>query len=159
MLAAGGTLGYLCGPMGQAAVTWTPYREPLRATLLRTGMIALVVGAVLAWRFGGIARWPVATVLVLWFSLGGHWVEIGFLNWLRPRLPAARAAQVAARLAVWFVGGVALALGMRATAMALGGLWRWPAWWVGGVAFIGVELAAHLALWMRGRPSFYDRRG
>jgi hypothetical protein len=34
-----------------------------------------------------------------------------------------------------------------------------PAWWFGGIAFIGIELLAHLALQLRGRPSFYNGRG
>src|SRR2546423_515949 len=65
---------------------WQLYQEPLRFTMLRTGMIAIVVGAVLARLWGGLARWPMATLLVLWPSFGGHWVEVWFLNWLRPRL-------------------------------------------------------------------------
>jgi hypothetical protein len=140
---------------------WQPYREPLGRTLLRTGTIALVVGAVLARTWGGLQRWPLATLLVLWFSFGGHWVELWFLNWLRPRLPVARAVQVGARFGVWFVGGTGLGLGMAMTARLLAGLrlGRWPAWWVGGLAFIGVELIAHLFLQLRGRPSFYDGRG
>jgi hypothetical protein len=140
---------------------WQPYREPLRVTLLRNGAIALIVGAVLARSWGAWGRWPLATLLVLWPSFGGHWVELWFLNWLRPRLSIARAAQVVARIVVWFVGGTALALGMGLTAMALAGFGpaRWPAWWVGGLAFIGVEQVAHLALQLRGRPSFYNGRG
>ncbi|MDB5289408.1 MAG: hypothetical protein JWL69_649, partial [Phycisphaerales bacterium] len=97
-------------------------------------MIALVGGAVLAgWR-GGLARWPMASLLLLWPAFGGHWVELWFLNWLRPRLAVARAVQIAARVGVWFAGGVALAIGMRLTAMALAGFRprHWPAWWVGG---------------------------
>jgi hypothetical protein len=108
-----------------------------------------------------MGRWPLATLLVLWPSFGGHWVDLWFLNWLRPRLPVARAVQVASRIAVWFVGGTALALGMALTAIVLT-RWRpvrWPAWWLGGLAFIGVELVAHLALQLRGRPSFYNGRG
>ena len=69
--------------------------------------------------------------------------------------------QVASRIAVWFVGGTVLALGMALTAIVLT-RWRpvrWPAWWLGGLAFIGVELVAHLALQLRGRPSFYNGRG
>ena len=134
-------------------------------TLVRTGTIALVVGAVLSYWRGGLTRWPIITLLVLWPSFGGHWVEVWFLNWLRPRLSAARAVQVAARVAVWFVGGVGLALGMGLTAMALGEFrtakWSpWgPAWWLGGVAFIGIELVTHLVLQLRGRPSFYNGRG
>jgi hypothetical protein len=140
---------------------WQPYREPLRVTVVRTGVIALVIGAVLAWRWGGMARWPMATLLLLWPSFGGHWVEIWFLNRLRPRLPVARAVQVGARVGVWFVGGIILAVGMRLTAMALGGLRpvRWPAWWIGGLGFIGIELAVHLVLQLRGRPNFYNGRG
>src|SRR3954470_10192135 len=97
-------------------VHWQPFREPLRNTLLRTGLIALAGGAALSFWWGGIARWPVAFLIVLWFSLGGHFVELFFLNFLRPRLRAARPVQVAARLAVWFTGGTLLALGMIATA-------------------------------------------
>jgi hypothetical protein len=140
---------------------WQPYREPLRITMLRTGMIAIVVAAVLARLRGGLARWPIATLLVLWPSFGGHWVEIWFLNWLRPRLSSARGLQAAARVGVWFVGGTALAIGMDLTAMALAGFRpaHWPAWWLGGLAFIGIELVTHLVLQLRGRPSFYNGRG
>jgi hypothetical protein len=145
----------------QNDVTWQPYKEPLRATLVRTGTIALVVGAILAWRGGGLARWPMATLLVLWPSLGGHVVEVGFLNFLRPRLPFARGVQIGVRVVVWFVGGIILAFAMMLTALALTGYrpLHGPAWWLAGFAFIGIELVAHLALRLGGRPSFYDGRG
>ena len=110
---------------------------------------------------GGLARWPAATLLAFWPSFGGHWIEVWFLNWLRPRIPAARRVQVVSRLGVWFAGGTLLAIGMVLTARALG--WfrmaHWPAWWVGGAGFIGIELVAHLALQLRGRPGFYNGRG
>ncbi len=140
---------------------WVPYSEPLRTTLLRTVTIALVAGAVLARSIGGLALWPVASVLMLWPSFGGHWVELWFLNWLRPRLPSARVVQAVVRVLVWFVGGIVLALGMALTATALTGLRpaRWPPLWFGGLAFIGIELVAQLALQLRGRPSFYNGRG
>ena len=139
---------------------WQSYREPLRITIFRTGMIAIVAGAVIAGLWGGLARWPMATVLALWPSFGGHWVEVWFLNWLRIRLSIARGVQVAARVGVWFVGGAGLAVGMGLTAMALAGFRpaHWPAWWLGGFAFIGIELVAHLVLQLRGRPSFYNGR-
>lgn len=141
---------------------WQPYREPLRTTLVRTGTIALVVGFVVARLWGGgLARWPLATLLVLWPSFGGHWLELWFLNWVRPRLSVARAVQVGARVGVWFVGGTGLALGMGLTAMALAAYRpaQWPAWWLAGFAFIGIELVAQLALQLRGQPSFYNGRG
>ncbi len=98
---------------------------------------------------------------MLWFSLGGHWVELWFLNWLRPRLSAARAVQVGARVGAWFVGGTGLAVGMALPALVLAGFRpaQWPAWWLGGLAFIGLELVVHLVLQLRGRPSFYSGRG
>ena len=147
--------------VGAMTSQWQPYREPLRTTILRTGMIAIVAGAVVARFSGGLARWPMATLLVLWPSFGGHWVEIWFLNWLRPRISRARGVQVAARIGVWFVGGTGLAICMVLTARAITGFRpaHWPAWWLGGVAFIGVELVAHLVLQLRGRSSFYNGRG
>jgi len=140
---------------------WQPVREPLHETLLRTGTIALVVGALVAGWWGGLGRWPLASLLALWFSFGGHWVELWFLNWLRPRLSVARPVQVGARIAVWWIGGTALALGMALTSLALGGPRpaRWPWWCLGGLAFVGLELAVHLFLQWRGRPSFYNGRG
>jgi hypothetical protein len=140
---------------------WQLHREALRTTLVRTGAIALVVGAVLARWSGGLGRWPLATLLALWFSFGGHWVELWFLNWLRPRLSIARWVQVAVRIGVWFVGGVGLGLGMALTAWVLAGYRpaMWPVWWLGGIAFIGAELLAHLLPLLRGSPSFYDGRG
>lgn len=145
-------------------IEWQPYREPLRRTLTRTVSIALVVGAVIAFRRGGITRWPAATALALWPSLGGHWLELWFLNWLRPRLSHHRGTQVAARIALWFAGGAVLAMCMWLTATALSGL-RLPLanpWWLAGLAglaFIGVELIAHTAIQLRGRPSFFNGQG
>jgi hypothetical protein len=145
---------------GAPSPEWTPYEEPLLVTLGRTFAIAAVVGGVLAWAFGNLALWPRNSLLVLWPSLGGHFVELGFLNFLRPRLPRSRVVQVGARFGVWTVGGSALALGVLLTASSLGlSSSRWPAWWFGGLAFIGIELVAHLVLMVRGRPSFYDGRG
>src|SRR5437764_4568896 len=91
-------------------VKWQPFQEPLRITLARTDTVALVFGAVLARRLGWLAHWPIATLLVLWPSLGGHWVELCFLNRLRPRLSVARAVQAGVRVGVWFIGGIGLAL-------------------------------------------------
>ena len=141
--------------------SWQPFHEPPRDTLVRTLGIALVAGGVMAHWWGGLARWPLATAVMLWPSLGGHWVELWFLNWLRPRIAAARPAQVVARLAVWFVGGVALRLGMRLTIFAFTGrlIAQWPPWWVAGLAFVGIELVAHAGLQLRGRPSFFNGRG
>ena len=143
---------------------WQPHREPLRATLGRTILIAVVAGTVLAAWSARSARpipWPVAMVLVLWVSLGGHWVELWYLNWLRPRLPAVPTVQRVARLSTWFLGGCGLGVGIALTARALAGMsfTQLPAWWVAGVLFIGVELVAHAVLQARGRPSVFNGRG
>ncbi len=51
-------------------------------------------------------------------------------------------------------------LGMVLTAMAMGlpGV-RLSFWWIGGIAFIGIELVVHLALQCAGGRAFYDGRG
>jgi hypothetical protein len=143
---------------------WLPHREPLRTTLGRTIFIAVVAGTVLAvWsaRAARPIRWPVALVLMLWISFGGHWVELWYLNWLRPRLPSAPTVQRVARLGTWFLGGCALGIGMMVTARALSGMRRtqWPAWWAAGLVFVGVELVVHAMLQARGRPSAFNGRG
>lgn len=143
---------------------WQPYREPLRVTLTRTLGIAVLAATIAAPRLrwlGGFRRWPVLVLLMLWPSFGGHWVDLLFLNWLRPRLPAARSIQLIARLAVWFAAGIILAFGARMTANLL--LVRPPAAWLpwamAGAAFVAIELVAHAALQLRGRASFYNGLG
>ena len=112
-------------------------------------------------RLGGLRHWPMAILLMLWPSLGGHYVELLFLNGLRPRLSPARAVRAAARVIAWFIGGVVLGLVMNLTARALAilQLAHWPVWWAAGLAFVAIELAAHLALQLRRRPSFFNGRG
>ena len=98
--------------------------------------------------------------MALWPAFGGHWIELWFLNWLRPRIAPGRYVQVLARLAMWSVGGIAIAMMMRVTAHALGGVdIAWRTVWLGGVAFIAIELVVHAALAGRGLRSFYDGRG
>lgn len=144
---------------------WKPYREPLRVTLTRTLGIAAVAAAIASRWLGGLHRWPVLAVLTLWPALGGHWIDLFFLNWLRPRLPAARSIQLVARLAVWFAGGMVLAFGARATAVLISSSvtsrWSlaWTTWAMAGALFIGIELVAHAALQLRGRASFYNGLG
>lgn len=141
--------------------TWKPHREPIRDTLLRTITIALVAGTVLTLSAKGRLSWPTAVLVMLWPSLGGHFIELWFLNWLRPRLPAERGVQLVARLGLWFAGGVLFAALMALTARALlgGTSVRLLPWWVAGLGFIGIELVAHLGLRVRGRPSVYDGLG
>jgi len=139
----------------------SPCREPLATTVARTFAIAIVVGAILAFRNGGLARWPLATLLVLWPSFGGHWVEVFFLNVLRPRLPPRGRCRSRRGLPSGFVAGIAFSVAMRLTLIAITGVHpaRWLPWWIAGCGFIGIELVAHLVLLVRRCPSFYDGRG
>ncbi len=132
------------------AKIWQPFHEPLRVTLLRTVLIGLLVGLVVALLQGRPASWPQWTGFALWFTFGGHWVELFFLNWLRPRLAAARWAQIGGRLLTWLVGGTLLMAGARIT------VWSLPPWWLGGPVFVGLELLVHSLAQLRGQPSFYN---
>lgn len=140
---------------------WQPYREPLRRTLIRTLTIALVAGAVVALWSGRWRRWPVLSLLMLWPAFGGHWIELLFLNAVRPRIPASRTTQRLVRFMVWFAGGVVLALGVQLTVRVLLGRapMAWLTWAIAGTAFVTIELVAHAVLQLRGRPSFYNGLG
>jgi hypothetical protein len=88
-------------------------------------------------------------------------LKYGLWTGCAPAFFVARAMHIAARLGVWFVAGTGLVIGMGLTAMALN-VFRpsqQPAWWLGGLSFIGIELVAHLVMQLRGRPSFYNGRG
>lgn len=140
---------------------WQPYREPFRVTLTRTVSIALVAGAAVALAAGDLRRWPAVSLLMLWPAFGGHWIDLLFLNGLRPHLPANRLIHRLSRLLVWFLGGIALAAGAQLTARALFDRppLFWLTWATAGLAFVGIELVAHAALHLRGRPSFYNGLG
>jgi hypothetical protein len=136
------------------------FEEPFRRTLARNLTIAAVVGAVFAIQRRDLELLLPVTILAMWFSLGGHYVELAFLNGVRPRIPQRRITQALARLLVWSCGGAVLYACVAATARAL------PVaapplklWWFGSVLFIGVELAVHAVLAIRGLGSFYDGRG
>lgn len=134
-----------------------PYHEPLHVTLVRTGVIALVVGLVTARVQTHPSSWPQWTAFALWFTFGGHWVELWFLNLVRPRLAATRWEQITGRLFTWLVGGTLLMVGARITASLLGTpSMRLPPWWLGGPAFLCVELVVHALPQLRGHPNFYN---
>src|SRR5262245_58939558 len=102
---------------------------------------------------------PVAA-LALWPSFGGHYVEMAFDNAVRSRISQGRLIQAAARLLVWFVGGVLLYMCMVVTSRFLPIRALPPGlWWCGGFVFVGIELVVHTILAMRGRPNFYNGRG
>lgn len=136
-------------------------REPLRITLTRTLGIALVAGVVVALSTGRLRRWPEFSLLMLWPSVGGHWVDVLFLNGIRPHLPESRLTQRLIRLALWFGAGIVLALGVQLTVGMLFAQSRlvWLTWAIAGFGFVAIELVAHAALHLRGRSSFYNGLG
>jgi hypothetical protein len=98
---------------------WPRFHEPIRRTLVRNLAIAAVVGAAFAfWKRDAGLLFPFSA-LALWFSLGGHYVEVVFLNEIRPRISGARLMQRCARLATWFIGGAILYVCMAITARVL----------------------------------------
>ena len=144
----------------QSSSSWPRFEEPFRRALVRNVALAGVAGAVLALQRHDLGLLLPLAALALWFSLGGHYIELAFLNGLRARIPQGRLPQVVVRLLVWQSGGVLLYGSMAATARALPiqapplGLW-----WYGGFLLIGVELAVHAILAIRGLPNFYNGRG
>jgi hypothetical protein len=144
----------------QSRGSWPRFEEPIRRTLARNVTIAAIVGAVFAFQRRDLKLLLPVTTLAMWFSLGGHYVELVFLNGVRARIPQRRLTQALVRLLVWACGGALLYACMAATARALPiGTPPLKLWWFGSVLFIGVELAVHAVLAIRGLPNFYNGRG
>ena len=136
------------------------HQEPLGTTIKRTFGIAIVAGGVLSLGMRhDLKLWPLAALVMLWPSLGGHYVEAWYLDRMRPHL--SERSRTITRIFVWFAAGCFFAWAMHLTAASIGGSGRtfWPAWWIGGLAFIGIELIAHAGLQARQRPSFYNGLG
>src|SRR5262245_5523507 len=135
------------------------FTEPWSVTALRTGFIALAIGVGAAVLRRQPSVVPLATLTALWFTLGGHFVDLAFRNHLG-RLAGGGTARVLSRLAWWFAGGCVLYQGALETQSLVWGRDSagWP-WWVAGVGFVGAELIVHLLLRLRKLPSFYDGRG
>ena len=147
-------------PQQSPGPAWPRFQEPVRRTLTRNLAIAGVIAAGWALATGRPRLVFPLVILASWFSLGGHYVEVAFLNGLRPRIAPRRVVQVVVRVLVWMASGILLYLCMVATAHLLP--FRPPAlrlWWYGAVLLIGIELLAHAALAIRGRPNFYNGRG
>ncbi|HET9708084.1 MAG TPA: hypothetical protein VFP39_07255 [Gemmatimonadales bacterium] len=136
------------------------FAEPWRTTALRTGSLALLIGVVLSIATRRPAALLVGTLMALWFTLGGHFVELLFRNRIRWRISQSPLVQASARIMCWFVGGSLLYAGALATRLVLTGnrVFPWP-WWTGGLLFLGLELVVHGLLQLRRQPSFYDGRG
>jgi len=148
------------GNSGSIRALPEPFAEPWRVTAIRTGTIAVAIGIGAGLYQRQLAAVPIATLFALWFTLGGHFVELIIRNHLQRRFRGQAPVHIVTRLVLWFAGGSALYAGALATRVILtghGGV-RWP-WWAGGTAFVGLELVVHLFLRARGLPSFYDGRG
>lgn len=135
------------------------FTEPWSVTALRTGSIALAFGVGAAVHTRQISVVPLATLMALWFTLGGHFVDLTFRNYVGPRL-AGGTVRALSRLVYWFAGGCVLYQGALETQSLIWGRDSagWP-WWLGGVGFVGAELVVHLLMRLRKLPSFYDGRG
>ena len=139
---------------------WTHVQEPFPRTLSRNVALAVVVGLALALKSQNLKLLPALATLALWFSLGGHYVDLAFLNGVRPRIATGRLPQLAWRVVVWFVGGAVLFLLMATTARVLPiRPLPFSLWWYGGFALVGIELLVHAGLALRGAPNFYSGRG
>ena len=136
------------------------FSEPWRTTLLRTGTIALAIGVGIGLYQRHLAVVPLAALIALWFTLGGHFVELLFLNRLRHSIVSRLPMRALVRMVYWFAGGCVLYAGALATRTLLTGHAAavWP-WWIGGLGFVAIELVVHSILRARRLPNFYDGNG
>lgn len=141
-----------------------PYREPWPATCIRTFAIAFFIATAMTLvipRTGGYARFWLATyAAVLWFPLGGHYVELIYLNGLRMRWGWIHRRRTVTRIVWWFLGGLPLGVGCWWTFAAFGYEpgFELPFWW-GMPFFVLAEVVVHGVLALRGSPNFWNGRG
>lgn len=139
---------------------FVPFRERLAQTVGRTFTIALIPSIVIGLRTQNVAVTVTGFLAGLWFSFGGHWVEMLWLEQLRTRINPSRPIQILCRIGFWFAAGCALTFFMGLTIRAIDGHSPIPNLAVGGLVFIAIELVVHaVLLHFRGRPSVYDGRG
>ena len=144
----------------ESSQNWPRIEESLFTTLARNLTIASCIACVFALVRHDFTRFIPVAILALWPSLGGHYVEVAFVNLIRTRVPQGQVAQVLLRLLVWYVGGILLYFCMVATSHALPvGALPMRLWWSGGLLFVGLELSVHAILAARRQPSFYGGRG
>lgn len=148
-----------------------PFHESLAVTLRRTITIAIIVASVitlirphhLPTLFARWREWFSLAVFVGWISVGGHWVELIFLNGLRPRIAHWSDLSLAAvRIGAWFIGGTILfiAAAISRSLIATGQLPDQTqvthALVYGGLAFVGIELCVHLVMLVMRKPCFWN---
>jgi hypothetical protein len=150
------------------------FHEPLLSTITRTGAIAVGVATMLV--FARLHRvpatwiewrlWLVLIAAIAWPSFGGHWVELFYLNRMRPRLAGwSDSRLIFVRLGTWLVGGAILFAGAAITySLLLTGTvpqasFMTRALLLGGPLLVGVECIVHLFLLLTGKPSFWNFRG
>ena len=140
-----------------------PYRETLFVTLRRTLLIGLGISLVLTPFMRDeralLDAWWRVYLAVLWFPLGGHYVELGYLNGWRMKSAWVRRQKYVSRVLYWIVGGLPLGAAFLWTLHVLGARFPLdlPLWW-GMPFFPAVECVIHLVLTVLGRPSFWNAR-
>jgi len=140
--------------------TFVPFTEPWQKTATRTVLLALAIGAAVGWFRHRLALVFPVSLFALWFTLGGHYLEVLFRNHLRLQLPRAALSQLSARLIYWFLGGSAIYAATLTTSQALAPHWPSGArWWLVGLAFLAAELLIHGLMAARGQASIYDGHG
>jgi hypothetical protein len=137
-----------------------PFSEPWHKTAARAGLLALAIGL----GVGAVRHRPglilPVTLFALWFTLGGHFLEVFFLNHLRRYLGPATRIQLPVRLLYWFVGGSLIYGAALVTMWVLPQLHLPDApWWLVGLAFLAMELLMHGLMAMRSKGSAYSGRG
>ena len=139
---------------------FVPFREPLQSTLLRTISIAMLPALVICFVTHSISGFAPVFFGAMWFSFGGHWAEVIWLNGIRFRIPNSPVVQKLGRIAFWFIAGIVLSVPMQLTIRLFDPKFIPPSLLICGAAFALIELAVHFFLMhLRGRASFYDSTG
>ena len=109
---------------------------------------------------GNLALLPAGTLFALWFTLGGHFVEVAFLRLIRPRIGCQVLLDIATRTVAWLVGGAVLGVEMLLTRQAMfGETFTLREVVIGDGVLVVIEIVVQGILAVRGKPNAFDCRG
>jgi len=134
--------------------------QTLIRTILTTTIIAVIINWLHLFPSGGKSKLILFEIIwsaVFCIVLGGHWLELVFINRIKFALPKNILLLYFIRIVYWFLCSIPLFL----MANLITNLFSYKAgvpghWWTFGFLYIGIQLLMHIIMHIRFKKSFYN---
>jgi hypothetical protein len=138
--------------------------EPLIKTVIRTILTATIIAGILylahVFPYDGKSKltlFAMIWLVVFCIVIGGHWLELLFINSIKFALPKNILLLYFTRIVYWFLCAVPLffCTNFIMHVFLYDGL-RLSHWFTFGIFYIGIELLMHAIMQIRYKKSFYN---